>query len=157
MKVISPISKRRTCEQTWNATPNKAFPLLCPVRETDWIPGWSPKLVISNSGLMELDCIFVEPDSPNDATWIVTRYIVDRFVEMYRVAPNVTVSKFSIELFPYKEHLTHATIAYEHVALSEAGEKIVAAFTEDHFNAFMEHFNTAINHYLTHGEMIDAT
>ena len=44
--------------QTNPASPEKVFPLLCPVREADWIPGWRYKLIYSESGVAELGCIF---------------------------------------------------------------------------------------------------
>jgi len=31
--------------QTNPATPEKVFPLLCPVREADWFPGWNYRRV----------------------------------------------------------------------------------------------------------------
>ena len=32
--------------QTNSAAPEKVFPLLCPVREDDWLPGWKYQLWI---------------------------------------------------------------------------------------------------------------
>jgi hypothetical protein len=39
--------KRITHEYTQNnvAPPEKVFPLLCPVREADWVPGWQYRLI----------------------------------------------------------------------------------------------------------------
>jgi hypothetical protein len=34
--------------QTNPATPDKVFPLLCPVREADWLPGWQYRLIYSD-------------------------------------------------------------------------------------------------------------
>lgn len=155
MNIIKPKRRKHTCEQTWKATQDKVFPLLCPVRETEWIPSWDPKLVVSNSGVMERDCLFVEPETPNDAIWIVTSYEPNQFVEMYRTVPGVTVSKFSIRLDPEQENTTKACVSYEHTAIGKKGEKIVEDFTADSFTEFMNHFETAINHYLTTGQIID--
>lgn len=154
MKIAQPKRRKHSCVQTWKSTPDRVFPLLCPVREMDWIPGWDPKLVISKSGVMERDCIFVEPVVPNNAIWIVTSYDTNRFVEMYRTVPGVTVSKFSIKLEPADDATTTAVVAYEHTAIGDDGEKIVDDFTADSFAEFMGHFEVAINHYLTTGSMI---
>ncbi len=154
MKIIKPKRREHRCLQTWKAAPEKVFPLLCPVRETDWIPGWQPKFVVSNSGVMELDCIFVEPATPNDATWIVTRYELNRFVEMYRIVPEATVRKFSIKLEPGPENTSRAYVAYDFTAIGKEGEKVVDEFTAASFNEFMKRFETAINHYLTTGQKI---
>ena len=67
------------------ATPEKVFPLLCPVREADWLPGWQYRLIYSDSGVAELGCVFTTPKPPGSATngqgreaaettWIVTDY-----------------------------------------------------------------------------------
>lgn len=155
MKIVEPKRRKHSCVQTWKSTPDRVFPLLCPVRETDWIPGWDPQLVVSNTGVMEHDCIFVEPATPNDAIWIVTSYDPNRFVEMYRTVPGVTVSKFSIKLEATQDNATSAFVTYEHTAIGDEGEKIVDGFTADSFAEFMSHFDAAINHYLTTGSKID--
>src|SRR5690349_16831929 len=48
--------------QTNSAPPERVFPLLCPVREADWIPGWRYKLIYSDSGVAELGCVFTTQD-----------------------------------------------------------------------------------------------
>ena len=40
------------------ATPDRVFPLLCPVREYEWIPGWECDVLHSVSGVAEEDCVF---------------------------------------------------------------------------------------------------
>jgi hypothetical protein len=37
--------------QTNPAPAEKLFPLLCPVREAEWLPGWEYRLIYSESGL----------------------------------------------------------------------------------------------------------
>jgi len=154
MKIIQPKRIKHNCVQIWKASPEKVFPLLCPVRETDWVPDWSPKLVISSSGIMELGCLFVTPEEPNDTIWIVTGYEPNCYVEMYEIIPGSTVRKFSIMLDREQENSTKAFISYEYTALSEEGEKIVSNFDEASFAEFANHFEKAINYYLTTGRMI---
>jgi hypothetical protein len=40
------------------AAPDKVFPLLCPTREYDWIEAWKCRMIHSDSGYAEPDCIF---------------------------------------------------------------------------------------------------
>ena len=47
---------------------SKVFPLLCPVREADWIDGWNPVLVLTQSGFAEQDCVFITDAKVHDAT-----------------------------------------------------------------------------------------
>jgi hypothetical protein len=48
----------RSAEIRVSAPPEKVFPLLCPVREYDWIPGWSCGMIYSESGRAELGAMF---------------------------------------------------------------------------------------------------
>jgi hypothetical protein len=58
-----------------DAPPGEVFPLLCPVRERDWIPGWTAEVVYSESGVAELDGVFVAGrDGAMDSTFFVVRY-----------------------------------------------------------------------------------
>src|ERR1039457_1890234 len=67
--------------QTNPAPPERVFPLLCPVREADWLPGWQYRLIYSDSGVAELGCVFTTPNPPasttrdgaaSETTWIVS-------------------------------------------------------------------------------------
>ena len=59
MNIRPPNRVTHTYTQRLVAPPAAVFPLLCPVREADWIDGWNPLLVLSHSGLAEPDCVFV--------------------------------------------------------------------------------------------------
>lgn len=47
------VRKQFSRSQHVHASPEAIFPLLCPVREYDWIPGWDCRLVYTESGLAE--------------------------------------------------------------------------------------------------------
>lgn len=66
------------------------FPLLCPVREYDWIETWRCELLHSRSGLAENDCIFrtTRPDGSHDV-WVVSRYEPPRRIEFVVHHPRV--------------------------------------------------------------------
>ena len=59
MKIAAPNRVRHTYVQKLVASPAEVFPLLCPVREADWLDGWDPLEVWSRSGVAEPDCVFV--------------------------------------------------------------------------------------------------
>lgn len=44
MKIVKPNRVSRTYTQQLCAEPEEVFPLLCPVREADWIEGWESRL-----------------------------------------------------------------------------------------------------------------
>ena len=65
----------REYRQTINATPEKVFPLLCPVREADWLDGWQYSMIYSESGLVEEGAVFSTPcEGEEDTVWIVTKH-----------------------------------------------------------------------------------
>jgi hypothetical protein len=62
-------------EMRLQAPPERVFPLLCPVRETDWLPGWQAEVLHSRSGVAELGCVFTTRDEDGrQRIWTVSRY-----------------------------------------------------------------------------------
>jgi hypothetical protein len=157
MKIIRPNRVVRTYTQRLVAAPAAVFPLLCPVREADWIAGWDPPLVISSSGVAEPDCVFTTAATPHDAIWYVTRHEpAAGFVEMLKITPGVTACRLTIQLSPAVGG-AEAVVSYAHTSLGPAGDEFVASFTEDHYRRFMQDWEARINHYLRHGEALHAT
>ncbi len=99
MRIDKPNRVTRTYAQRLVAAPSAVFPLLCPVREADWIDGWDPDVVWSESGVAEPDCIFLTGVGADDAIWYVTRHEPgDGFVEMIKITPSVTACRLSSRL-----------------------------------------------------------
>ncbi len=151
MKIISPRRATRTFTQTLVGTPSEVFPLLCPVREADWIEGWNPPLVISFSGVAEPDCVFTTAAQPNDAIWYITRHEPESgFVEMIKITPELTACRLTIQLREAAGG-SEADITYTHTSLGPLGDEFVASFTEEFYRGFMRDWEARINHYLAHG------
>jgi len=151
MHITKPNRVTRSYTQSLVARPSAVFPLLCPVREADWIEGWDPISVLTNSGVAEPDCVFVTSASPNDAIWYVTRHESDQgFVEMLKITPLVTACRLTIQLRP-TESGSEAFITYTHTSLGPDGDAFIASFTDDHYRKFMQDWETRINHYLMRG------
>ena len=88
-------------EDQWTiaASPEQIFPLLCPVREYDWIEDWRCELVHSVSGFAEEDCIFrTDLQNGRSMTWVVTRYEPPRAIEFTCFAPESHVMRLFIQL-----------------------------------------------------------
>ena len=153
MKLSPPIRAKHSYTQTLAGPPEIVFPLLCPVREMEWVEGWEPKLVISASGVAELDCIFVMPDQPNDSIWVVTQWHPQtHFIEFIKVTPGLAVGRIEIQLRPGEADQTLADITYAYTALSQAGEHFVEHFTEEYYTTFMQTWETELNYFLTTGQ-----
>lgn len=74
MKIAKPVRVTRTWTQRLIGTPEEVFPLLCPVREADWIQGWDPIVVVSETGIAEADCVFTTAAAPTGSVWYITRH-----------------------------------------------------------------------------------
>lgn len=148
MEIVKPIRAVHTYTQRLVAQPEAVFPLLCPVREADWIEGWDPLLVVSDSGVAERDCVFLTPAQPIDAIWYITRHEPGSgFVEMIKIAPKVTACRLSIQLRAV-EGGCEADITYAHTSLGPDGDAFVASFTADFYRRFMQDWEARINHHL---------
>ncbi len=153
-------SKRVSHEytQTNVAPPDRVFPLLCPVREADWVPGWTYRLIYSESGVAEDGCVFVTPgDSGSEILWMVTHYDPAAFTIAYAwVEPGMIAAQLRISLAPAPGGKTAARIRYLYTGLSPAGNAVLERYTPEWFRSKMESWQRAINHYLSTGQLLNA-
>ena len=150
--------------QTNAAPPEKVFPLLCPVRERDWAPGWQYRMIYSDSGLAELGCIFTTPNPPSSGcvfpkkTWIVTDYDPSAFrIGFVWISPGRVATEIRAELKSAGQGETEARIRYRYTGLSPEGNREVEGYDREWFVAMMEEWESAINHYLRTGRSIDSS
>lgn len=154
MIIEQPQRVRHTYTQNLVAPPNKVFPLLCPVREAEWVPNWNPRRVLSNSGVGEKDCVFVTEAAPQDAIWVITHHDEKACkLEIIKVTVDHTVCKVEIALTATPEG-TSAEISYGYTAIGQAGEAFLQEFTPEWFKRFMQDWERALNHYLATSQMI---
>lgn len=156
MKIVKPNRVTRTYTQSLIAPVSAVFPLLCPVREADWIQGWDPPLVVSSSGFAEPDCVFITSAQPHDAIWYLTRHEPEAgFVEMIKITPSVTACRLAIQLRPTAAGC-EADVTYSHTSLGPEGDAFVASFTEDYYRKHMQQWESNMNHFLRHGTALQA-
>src|SRR5262245_10938344 len=80
------------------AEPADVFPLLCPVREREWIDGWDADVLHAESGHAELGCVFVARlAGGHEATYVVTRYEPPRAIA-FAIFHGAFVETLLIEL-----------------------------------------------------------
>jgi hypothetical protein len=152
MEISYPVRVKRTYAQKLNGSPDQVFPLLCPVRETEWANGWNPHLVITRSGYIEPGCVFIVPDKPQDSIWVVTQWDPQAFfVEFIKVIPEFTVGKIEIRLRQGTNAQTFAAVSYSFTALSPQGADFIEQFTAERYQAFMQEWEIELNHFLETG------
>jgi hypothetical protein len=77
----------------------KIFPLLCPVKEYDWIPDWRCEMVYSDSGVAEKDAVFHTRELFGMRTvWTCITYEPPRFIEYLFVLGKSGVVRLSVRL-----------------------------------------------------------
>jgi len=154
--------RRITHEYTQNnvAPPEKVFPLLCPVREADWVPGWEYRLIYSGSGVAEYGCVFITPnDGGTETTWMVTDYDPTAYrIAFAWVNPGQVAAQIGICLSRSAEApgQTSALIRYSYTGLSVEGNREVERYDQKWFRHKMQSWEAAINRYLQTGKRIDA-
>lgn len=157
MNIVSPNRVTHNYIQRLAGSPDAVFPLLCPVREVEWIDGWNPPLVVSKSGVAEADCVFTTNASPVDAIWYITRHEPGTgFVEMIKITPGVTACRLTIQLRAANGG-SEADVTYCHTSLGLEGDAFLATFTEEYYCKFMQDWEARINHFLLHGTALPAT
>ena len=69
------------------ATRDRIFPLLCPVREYDWLPDWECRLIYSETGVAELGAVFQTDREADDGldTWVISQYEPNLEIAFVRV------------------------------------------------------------------------
>ncbi len=152
MHIEHPTRVTHRYTQRLEAKPEVVFPLLCPVRECEWVAGWDPPLVLSTSGVAEEDCVFTTHDRQGSALWIVTDHDPRAFqLRMYKIVPGLVVTRLDIRLRPDGRRRTSAMVTYSYTALSEAGGRWVADRTAEWYEEFMLEWERELNTYLHSG------
>jgi len=152
MRIEPPYRQKHTATIDVAAPANDVFALMCPVREYEWEPGWTTNLILSNSGLVEEDCIFTTPGGAShgseitspDAVWITPVHdLYERRLMMIKVTPGECVTRLDISVDETPEGASVTTV-YEHTALSEAGRAVVDEHTEARYAGMMAGWKRAI-------------
>lgn len=147
---------RKTSTQTWNAPPKVTFPLLCPVREAEWLSEWKYSLQYSVSGLIEEGCVFTThvADGP-DTVWYVTKHDpVNYAIEFVRVTPGKQVARIGIHLHASDDEKTSAEIDYEFTMPGDASDEQFDQELTTTFIAYMTYWERALNYFLETGRCL---
>ncbi|NJL29759.1 MAG: SRPBCC family protein [Thermoanaerobaculia bacterium] len=151
----------RSYTQHIEASPDTVFPLLCPVREVDWLEGWGEGLEIvhTESGVAEEGCVFRKrsPDR-TETVWMVTRHDpIQRVVEFFRVTTGLVATRLQIEVAARDDGSSTVEITYTFTPLGEEGRALVAErYGEEAFRRDMIWWEDSMHHWLRTGEVLRA-
>lgn len=134
--------------QHFVAAPDKVFPLLCPVREYEWIEPWQCEILHSDSGVAEKNCVF----RTSDDVWVISHYEPNTRIEFIRVNPNRTMC-LAITLTDNGDGTTRATNDQLLVGLTAEGNQSLEEMATG-FSFEMRMGEAMLNHYLTTGTLL---
>ncbi|MBU1042155.1 MAG: hypothetical protein KKF77_13750 [Proteobacteria bacterium] len=150
--------KRTTSSYThyMEAEAGAVFPLLCPVREYEWIEWWRATLLHSLSGVAEQDCVFTSTvlEAVGPEVWTCTRYEPPQRIDYVRVGRS-TVIRLELTLAPAGPG-TLLTARMVVSALDDAGDAIVDEFAKDGCEGYFKPGAIMLGHYLAKGTLLPA-
>ena len=139
---------QRVCSyvQSNHAAPETVFPLLCPVREKEWLPGWEARIVHSICGLAEAGAVFATPHAQGETVWVITRHEAPRRVGFVRWQPDGVVAEIDIVLEPDGDARSKVHIRYVFTAVRGAG--VLQAITPAFWQGMMQTWESRMNEFL---------
>lgn len=128
------------------APPSDVFPLLCPAREADWVPGWKADIIFSETGYAEDKCIFTTGGNTmkgthghahqNKAIWVFTGYKPNEYVSLIKLEKNI-LTTLKITLHENKDGTTLTTWKHLYTALNKKGNDILTDTSKSYHNPGM--------------------
>jgi len=144
----------RNYRQTINAPPEAVFPLLCPVREAEWLAGWKYEMIYSDSGLAEEGYVFSTPgDDEEDTVWVISRYDRGNYlIDFTRFTPGSRTCVLKVAVTPKDETTSNVDISYTYISITEDGNIWIDNFTEDKFLDAVKFWEKSMNYFLETGK-----
>lgn len=138
------------------SSPDRIFPLLCPVREYEWIDGWSSQMVYSESGVAEKHCVF-ETELPElgRLTWMVSLYDpVNHEIEFVITRQGSHVEKLEIAVRDSGDGTSAILWRRIYTGLSENGNGFIETHSGQPLSARMARLERSMNHFFKTGELL---
>lgn len=150
----------RSYRQTINATSKIIFPLLCPVREAEWLDDWDYKMIYSVSGVAEKGAVFTTSYwEDSEQTWIITKHdSIKSEIQFARFVPGFVTSVLDINVLPKDKNSSYVDVTYTYTGLTEKGNNFLEkSFTEEFFAKNMKEWEDSMNYFLKTGTMLKTT
>lgn len=129
----------------------KVFPLLCPVREYEWIPRWSCEILHTSTGYAELGCVFTTDfeDVFGKEIWVICTYEPNKKIGFVRTGEKRT-TRYTITL-NREERGVALLWQQEMTSLNPSAAELAAEHAPHLFGKQMVLLEKLLNHYLDHG------
>jgi len=146
----------RKYRQTINARPETVFPLLCPVREAEWLDGWCAHMIYSLSGVIEEGAVFrTSKKGEADTIWIVTKHdAASKEIQFVRFTPDSRTCVLDISVISKGGHQSFVDIAYTYTAIAPKGNDFIDGFSEEAFLEDVLFWEKSMNYFLQTGKRL---
>lgn len=134
----------------------KIFPLLCPVREYDWIDGWTCRMIYSATGVAEGNAIFITDFARSvEEVWVVSRYEPERYViEFVAVNPESHVMKLDVRVTERGENEADVSFTNTFTGLTERGNSFLEQYGAETYEPMMSRLFASLDHYCRTGKIL---
>ncbi len=149
-----------------NAPVQKIFPLACPEEELKWISGWDYRMVYSDSGKNENNCVFSETitarhimgsENSEDTYWITTLYDPQEHRIHFVIMRSSTVTKLEITMNEINDHETVVAWDMTATAIKNEADPLFDASMKERMKLMMKLIGHSLKHYCETGEMLILT
>jgi Polyketide cyclase / dehydrase and lipid transport len=146
------------------STPDKIFPLACPVEELRWIPDWEYSLEYSKRGINENNCIFKEQKSGPiifgkviNTTWVTTLYDPEKHrVHFLLNMEGEAVIKWEFQCCQTGTNVSTVTWSLTFTALDRQANGLDPQTVSNGLTLIMEFLSNALKHYCETGQLISS-
>ncbi|GHO56437.1 hypothetical protein [Ktedonobacter robiniae] len=134
---------------------HQVFPLFEPLGEKHWAAGWDPEMLYPPSGVASVGTIFTTHHANEPAKiWTIIAYEREQaHVTYFNILPGSHTSWIDVRCESAGTQASIAHITYTLTALTPQGNTYLAAFTQEYYQTWIASWQTAISHYLLHGQM----
>lgn len=146
----------RSYQQILEGSKVEIFPLLCPVREKEWLKDWEYNMIYSESGYAEKGCIFETSNIYGKYNWIITKHAIETFeIQFVKTMKEKLVVIIDINLEESDKDTTICNIQYTFIALNDdVLDYMHKENSVENFNTHMKKWEDSLNYYLKYGEML---
>jgi hypothetical protein len=144
-------------KQNYSFPPEDIFPMLCPVREYEYIPQWECDIVYLDSGLAEQGGVFTthsHGEGDQKDVWVISRYDTNRAIEFVRVN-RMRAMIYRIEVQGTENGGTVVSWQQIITGLTEEGNQYVRTLQQSDFTAMLSHMQKLLEHYLSAGKAVN--
>ncbi|MBT3250624.1 MAG: SRPBCC family protein [Candidatus Marinimicrobia bacterium] len=145
-----------------NAPVDKVFPLVSPIEEYKWIPGWKCNLIYCPDDTVGLGTIFSEISSApflignynGKTTWTAVEYDPENYKIHFRLDNKKSSSLYKIELRGNDRGMTEGKLDFTYTAINKKGNQLIVNNVEEKIHIMLSVLYALLKNYSESNEML---